>query len=76
MNVVAAISNLTTCLEIGPLSLWERVRVRANDSITIHFPRFRHRCLHPLPLSQRERGDFQNTFSNLKIPNPYLSINP
>jgi hypothetical protein len=51
--------DVRTCLGIagsGPLSLWERVRVRAfgrqNVGDSLHHPR----CPHPLPLSQRERG--------------------
>jgi hypothetical protein len=40
-----------------PLSLWERVRVRAVDGKTSYFLFAISSCPHPLPLSQRERGE-------------------
>ena len=53
-------SRLRTCLEIamvGPLSLWERARVRAGRQATRGFPGGSCRP-HPPPLSRkRERGD-------------------
>jgi len=48
---------LTGLLQIGPLSLWERVRVRAiRREISCH-AYASPPCPHPRPLSQRERGD-------------------
>ena len=45
---------------VGPLSLWERVRVRAGAKMAAIFSFFRRSqpSPHPLPLSQRERGAF------------------
>jgi len=41
---------------IGPLSLWESVRVRAFQRRAAFLGWVVSRCPHPLPLSQRERG--------------------
>jgi hypothetical protein len=47
----------------GPLSLWERVRVRAGEADEAGHSEPGTASPHPLPLSQRERGDVATSLS-------------
>ena len=48
-----------------PVPLFQQAgRVRANDSETVPIPLSKRRSPHPRPLSQRERGEFQDTHSH------------
>jgi hypothetical protein len=60
LSLIRYLVLLTDIIQICPLSLWERVRVRAVGRKMYYLDYLLSLCPHPLPLSQRERGDFHN----------------
>ena len=57
IDVVPPMSLKAGLLQFGPLSLWERVRVRVIGRETLYLVCVSPLNPHPQPLSQRERGD-------------------